>query len=390
MTVMNFDSIRCYNAEEMPVVLERLSNEPQFMNLFKMLSPQSSTDELKKLLINYDNIYDFQKFIVNRFVKMIEKNTTEGVELTGLENIDKNRAVLYISNHRDIVLDAAFLCSQLVDNGVDTVEIGIGDNLLIYPWIEDFVRVNKSFIVRRSPGAKQMLETLQLLSAYIAHTIRDKNQSVWIAQREGRAKDADDRTQESLLKMFNMGGSSGGVVENLAALHICPLTISYEYDPCDYLKAKEFQQKRDNPGHLKSPEDDLLNMKTGLMGYKGRVVYKISPEISSELFDLQEKYPARNELFKAIAQLIDRKIHGNYTIYKVNMIAYDMLHTTERFHQSYSLREKIDFEKYMDKQIEKIDLEEKDTVFLKTKILEMYANPLKNKINAGHKCQRGK
>jgi hypothetical protein len=383
MTVMNFDSIRCYNTEEMPVALERLSNEPQFMNLFKMLSPQSSTDELKKLLINYDNIYDFQKFIVNRFVKMIEKNTTEGVELTGLENIDKNRAVLYISNHRDIVLDAAFLCSQLVDNGVDTVEIGIGDNLLIYPWIEDFVRVNKSFIVRRSPGAKQMLETLQLLSAYIAHTIRDKNQSVWIAQREGRAKDADDRTQESLLKMFNMGGSSGGVVENLAALHICPLTISYEYDPCDYLKAKEFQQKRDNPGHLKSPEDDLLNMKTGLMGYKGRVVYKISPEISSELFDLQEKYPARNELFKAIAQLIDRKIHGNYTIYKVNMIAYDMLHTTERFHQSYSLREKIDFEKYMDKQIEKIDLEEKDTVFLKTKILEMYANPLKNKINAG-------
>lgn len=383
MAVMNFDSIRCYNAEEMPVALERLSNEPQFMNLFKMLSPQSSTDELKKLLINYDNIYDFQKFIVNRFVKMIEKNTTEGVELTGLENIDKNRAVLYISNHRDIVLDAAFLCSQLVDNGVDTVEIGIGDNLLIYPWIEDFVRVNKSFIVRRSPGAKQMLETLQLLSAYIAHTIRDKNQSVWIAQREGRAKDADDRTQESLLKMFNMGGSSGGVVENLAALHICPLTISYEYDPCDYLKAKEFQQKRDNPGHLKSPEDDLLNMKTGLMGYKGRVVYKISPEISSELFDLQEKYPARNELFKAIAQLIDRKIHGNYTIYKVNMIAYDMLHTTERFHQSYSLREKIDFEKYMDKQIEKIDLEEKDTVFLKTKILEMYANPLKNKINAG-------
>ena len=383
MTVMNFDSIRCYNTEEMPVALERLSNEPQFMNLFKMLSPQSSTDELKKLLINYDNIYDFQKFIVNRFVKMVEKNTTEGVELTGLENIDKNRAVLYISNHRDIVLDAAFLCSQLVDNGVDTVEIGIGDNLLIYPWIEDFVRVNKSFIVRRSPGAKQMLETLQLLSAYIAHTIRDKNQSVWIAQREGRAKDADDRTQESLLKMFNMGGSSGGVVENLAALHICPLTISYEYDPCDYLKAKEFQQKRDNPGHLKSPEDDLLNMKTGLMGYKGRVVYKISPEISSELFDLQEKYPARNELFKAIAQLIDRKIHGNYTIYKVNMIAYDMLHTTERFHQSYSLREKIDFEKYMDKQIEKIDLEEKDTVFLKTKILEMYANPLKNKINAG-------
>ena len=381
MTVVNFDSIRCYNAEEMPVVLERLSNEPQFMNLFKIFLSQSSTGELKKLLLSYDNVHDFQKFLVNRFVKMVEKNTTEGVELTGLENVNKNRAVLYISNHRDIVLDAAFLCSQLVDNGMDTVEIAIGDNLLIYPWIEDFVRVNKSFIVRRSPGAKQMLETLQLLSAYITHTIRDKNQSIWIAQREGRAKDADDRTQESLLKMFNMGGS-GSVAENLAALHICPLTISYEYDPCDYLKAKEFQQKRDNPKYLKSPEDDLFNMKTGLMGYKGRVVYTISPEISPELFDLQEKYSGRNELFKAVAQLIDRKIHSNYTIYKVNMIAYDMLHATAKFRQSYSTQEKMDFEKYMHKQIDKIDLEEKDMDFLKTKLLEMYANPLKNKINA--------
>lgn len=378
---MNFDSIRCYDAEEMPVVLERLSNEPQFMTLLKVFLPQSSTSELKKLLLSYNSIYDFQKFIVNRFLKMIEKNTTEGVELTGLENIDQNCAYLYISNHRDIVLDAAFLCRKLVDNDMDTVEIAIGDNLLIYPWIEDFVRVNKSFIVRRSPGAKQMLDALQMLSAYIKHTIRDKNQSIWIAQREGRAKDADDRTQESLLKMFNMGGS-GSIADNLSALHICPLTISYEYDPCDYLKAKEFQQKRDNPDHLKSQEDDLLNMKTGIMGFKGKVVYTLSQEISSELFGLQAAYPNRNELYKAIAQLIDQKIHSNYTIFNVNRIAYDMLHTSEKFQHSYSSQEKTDFETYIDKQIDKIDLVEKDMDFLKLKILEMYANPLHNKINA--------
>jgi len=378
---MNFDSIRCYNAEEIPAALERLSNDPQFMNLLKSFLPQTSMSELKKFLLGYNNIHDFQKFIVNRFVKMIEDGTTQGVALNGLENIEKNRTYLYISNHRDIVLDAAFLCSQLVDNDMDTVEIAIGDNLLIYPWIEDLVRVNKSFIVRRSPGAKQMLDALQMLSAYIKHTIRDKNQSIWIAQREGRAKDADDRTQESLLKMFNMGGSSS-IADNLSALHICPLTISYEYDPCDYLKAKEFQQKRDNPEHLKSKEDDLLNMKTGIMGFKGKVVYTLSQEISSELFGLQAAYPNRNELYKAIAQLIDQKIHSNYTIFNVNRIAYDMLHTSEKFQHSYSSQEKTEFETYIDKQIDKIDLVEKDMDFLKLKILEMYANPLHNKINA--------
>jgi len=282
---MNFDSIRCYNKEEVPEALERLSKNKQFINVLGTVYPLLPKELLKQRLTSFDNADDFQKIMVYPFLQYIESNLTKGIELQGLENIDKSRSYLYVSNHRDILLDSALLCAKLMENDMETVEIAIGDNLLLSPWIEDLVRMNKSFIVRRSPGAKQMLEISKQLSSYMAYTINEKKRSIWIAQREGRAKDSDDRTQESLLKMFNMGGT-GTFAENLAALHICPLSISYEYDPCDYLKAKEFQQKRDNPEHKKSPLDDLLSMKTGVMGYKGKVVYTMCGEISDEILKL--------------------------------------------------------------------------------------------------------
>lgn len=374
---MNFDAIRCYDKEEIPAVLERLSNDKHFINLLSTIYPLLPKELIKQRLVSFDNADDFQKIMVYPFLQYLEANLTKGIKLLGLDKIDKNRSYLYVSNHRDIILDSTLLCGKLIENGMDTVEIAIGDNLLVFSWIEDLVRLNKSFIVRRNPGAKQMLESSRLLSAYMAYTINEKKHSIWIAQREGRAKDSDDRTQESLLKMFNMGGT-GTFTENLAALHICPLSISYEYDPCDYLKAKEFQQKRDNPDHKKSPQDDLLNMKTGVMGFKGRVVYRIAGEISDEIMQLGEEIQNRNELVAAIASLIDAKIHSNYEIYKVNKIAYDMLHESTEYHKSYTLLDKLDFEKYVEMQINKIDLENKDVDFLKIKILEMYANPLRN------------
>ena len=374
---MDFDSIRCYHQNEIPAVLERLRNEKQFINTLGTIYPLLPKDVLRKRLTSFDNTNDFQKIMVYPFLQYIEANLTKGIELHGLQNIDQSRSYLYVSNHRDILLDSALFCAKLIENKLDTVEIAIGDNLLVFPWIEDLVRLNKSFLVRRSPGAKQMLESSKLLSAYIAHTINDKKQSAWIAQREGRAKDSDDKTQESLLKMFNMGGT-GSFAENLAALHICPLSISYEFDPCDYLKAKEFQQKRDNPEHKKSPTDDLLNMKTGVMGYKGKVVYKMAGEISQQIMELGAEITNRNELVAAIAKLIDNSIYANYTIYTVNKIAFDLLHDTTQFEKSYSLLEKLDFEKYLEMQIDKVDLPNKDIDYLKIKMLEMYANPLKN------------
>lgn len=374
---MKFDSISPYSNEQLPAALERLSQNKQFLNVLSTVFPLLPKDVLRERLTSFTVNTDFQKVMIYPFLQYLESNLTKGVELKGIDKLKSERQYLYVSNHRDIILDSAFLCAKLIENGKDTVEIAIGDNLLIFPWIEDLVRVNKSFIVRRSPGAKQMLESSRLLAEYMRFAINEKGQSIWIAQREGRAKDADDKTQESLLKMFNMGGD-GSFAENLSNLHICPLSISYEYDPCDYLKAKEFQLKRDNPEYKKSPADDLLNMKTGVMGYKGKVVYSIAGEISAEVQHLAEKLTTRNELVSATAKLIDTHIYKNYNLFAVNKIAYDLLTQTTTYQQEYSLMEKLDFEKYLEKQIEKIDIENKDIDFLMIKLLEMYANPLKN------------
>lgn len=374
---MNFDPIRSYTREEVPSALERLSQEKQFINLLSTVYPLIPKDVLKTRLLSFTEVNDFQREMVYPFLQYLEATLTKGISLEGHDKVSKDKAYLYISNHRDIVLDSALFCGKLIENGFDTVEIAIGDNLLALPWIEDMVRMNKSFIVRRSPGAKQMLEASTLLSSYIADTINNRNQSAWIAQREGRAKDSNDRTQESLLKMLNMGGS-GSFASNLAALHICPLSISYEYDPCDFLKAKEFQQKRDNPDFVKAPQDDLISMRTGVMGYKGKVVYRIAGEISEDILFLGKNIVNRNELVASVAAMIDRHIYSNYEIYNVNRIAFDLLENRSDFEDKYSLIEKLDFQKYLTQQIEKIDLENKDYDFLMKKLLEMYANPLKN------------
>ncbi|MDX9747673.1 MAG: 1-acyl-sn-glycerol-3-phosphate acyltransferase [Paludibacter sp.] len=374
---MNFDAIRSYNDDEIPAGLERLSQNKQFMNVLSTIYPLIPKDALRQRLTSFKSKNDFQKIMIYPFLQYLEANMTKGIHLKGREKLQEGRNYLYVSNHRDIILDSALLCAKFLENGLDTVEIAIGDNLLIFPWIEDLVRINKSFIVRRSPGAKQMLESSRQMAQYMKYIINEKGQSAWIAQREGRAKDSNDQTQESLLKMFNLCGD-GTFAENLSELHICPLSISYEFDPCDYLKAKEFQQKRDNPEFRKSPQDDLLNMKTGVMGYKGKVVYTLAGEISEEIQQLASTITNRNELVSATAALIDSHIYRNYSIFNVNKIAFDLLEQSNRFASEYSLMEKLDFEKYLGKQIEKIDLDNKDVDFLMIKLLEMYANPLKN------------
>ncbi|OIP82659.1 MAG: acyltransferase [Porphyromonadaceae bacterium CG2_30_38_12] len=380
----NFDEIRCYHDHEVPAALERLSKEKQFMKVLSTVYPLMPKETLKQRLSTFKTKYEFQEKMVYPFLQYINANLTKGIELKGLENIDTSKPYLYISNHRDIILDSALLCYNLINNKMDTVEIAIGDNLLVFPWIEDLVRVNKSFIVKRGLSARSVLESSQRLSHYIAYTLHSKQQSIWLAQREGRAKDANDLTQESLLKMLNMYGTNG-IAKNLAALNICPLTISYEYDPCDYLKAKEFQQKLNNADFKKSPQDDLLHMETGVMGYKGKVIYTMNGNITEELLAMENEFSNKNELVEAIAKRIDYHIHSGFTIYNINKIAFDLLDGSGRFEKEYTLIEKLDFEAYIAKQILKIDLEDKDEDFLTQKMLEMYSNPLINKLKTVEK-----
>ena len=375
----DFEEIRCYRNDEVHAALERLCDEKQFMKVMSTIYPLLPKEVIKQRLMSFQTNYAFQRDMVNPFLQYLEANMTLGIKLNGLEKIDVSTSYLYISNHRDIILDSAFLCGKFIEKKMDTVEIAIGDNLLIYPWIEDLVRVNKSFIVKRGLGARQMLESSKRLSTYIAKTIREK-QSIWIAQREGRAKDSNDRTQESLLKMLNMYGE-GSFIENLIDLNICPLSISYEYDPCDFLKAKEMQLRRDNSCFKKDPQDDLINMQTGVMGYKGNVVYEITGAINVELKKIGNETSSRNEQITLVTELIDRRIHANYNIFANNKIAYDLLRDGKHFTNEYTSTEKANFEKYLALQMAKIQLENKDESFIRTKLLEMYANPLINKMN---------
>ena len=268
------------------------------------------------------------------------------------------------------MLDSAFLDLKLVEAGYPTtVEIGIGDNLLIYPWIKRLVRMNKAFTVRRGLTAHEMFESSQLMSRYIHFAVTHKKENIWIAQREGRAKDSDDRTQESVLKMMAMGG-------DLRELNIVPLTISYEFDPCDYLKAQEFQQKRDNPSFKKSKQDDLDNMKTGILGYKGRVTYHCGTPVNQWIDEIAGL--PKNEFFTTLAQRMDREIHRGYTLYPCNYIAYDELEGGRTQATHYNEADRQRFESYLAGQLEKIHIPGKDESFLRHKLLEMYANPVRN------------
>jgi len=371
----SFDDIAPLRDKEVPEAVTMLLGEENFVKVLEYMFKNHPIDNVKALFRSVKTVRDFQWKISYPFMKMVERQSTSGVVPEKTDTLQKGKNYLFISNHRDITLDSAFLCIILMDVGRETPEIAIGDNLLIYPWIETLVRLNKSFIVRRGVSGRSQLEASRHLSAYIRYALQQKRQSIWLAQRQGRAKDSDDRTQESLLKMLNMSGN-GSIIENMKELNICPLTISYQYDPCDFLKAKEFQQKRDNPDYQKSPTDDLLNMQTGILGFKGKIVYTFGQKLVNELDALQSL--PRAELFASLAQLIDKQIHFNYAVFDTNRIAYDLLFP-EKAAGGYAPEVAAQFETYLNQQIDKIDLPDKDIPFLRHKLLEMYSNPLINK-----------
>ena len=382
-----FNEIRPYEPEEMKQAFEDLLNDRQFNVLMKGFAPWLPKGIRNGLLrlafMGVKTPLDFQKRFMKPIVMYIIRKHTDGCTfddaalrsnfspLTSQPSLLKDRYT-FVSNHRDIVLDSAFLDMKLVENDYPTtVEIGIGDNLLIYPWIKRLVRMNKAFTVRRGLSLRETLAASQLMSRYIHFAVTQKKENIWLAQREGRAKDSDDRTQDAVLKMLAMGG-------DLQELNIVPLTISYEYDPCDYLKAQEFQQKRDNPAFKKSRQDDLDNMKTGIFGYKGRVVYRTAAPVNTWIDELKDL--PKTEYYKAVAERMDKEIHRGYELFPCNYVALDELNGNTANAAHYTNADKQRFENYLAGQMAKITLDNKDESFLRERILTMYANPLINKL----------
>lgn len=373
-----YDDIRPFDPEELPAAFERLLSDAQFQQVLGYLYPGVPLEAVKTKMMACKTNLEFQLAFCYGFLKDLMAKASKGLDMN-VEAVDVTKRYTFVSNHRDIVLDSALLDVLLYDAGFNTTcEIAIGDNLLSLPWVKDLVRLNKSFIVQRSLSPREFLMASKKMAEYMHYVVGEKNDNIWIAQREGRAKDSNDRTQPSILKMMAMGGE-GSPVDRLRQLHIVPLAISYEYDPCDFLKAAEFQLRRDVPGWKKTALDDVNSMRTGIMGYKGGVHYHCAPCIDGFLDNLSPDIP-KTKVFDVIAEHIDKEIFRNYRLYPSNYIALDMLEGNEAHAGRYTAEDKAVFEKYLQGQIARIDIPNKDEAFLRERMLTMYANPARNSL----------
>lgn len=377
-----YKDIAPYEDHEFENKMRDLVKEPGFEHAVKYVMPDVNYEDFCKELLKVTTQHDFQHSVMIPFLNMLVMKTTAGVKEVNFDSLDREVSRTYITNHRDIVLDASFLNLCLVRTGHHTCEIAIGNNLLIYNWIEELVKLNKSFIVKRNLRITQALEAAKQLSSYMHYCISTKHESMWIAQREGRAKDSNDLTQESLVKMLSLTGG-GSVADNLKSLHITPVSISYEYDPCDFLKATEYLQKERDPEFHKSERDDLFSMETGILGYKGHVVFTAGHCVNDALDGIDPD--DRQECIHAVATEIDRQIHGGYHIFPGNYIAYDRVEATNRFADRYTQEDVTKFDTYINQQLDKVELTDvtpSERDFMTQMIYRMYANPLRNKIAA--------
>ena len=381
MKDLDFSDIAPYDDSVFHQKMEELVKEPGFLHAVNYTMPKEDVPMLIEELLRIDNKYDFQRQVMFPFLEMLVKKTTSGITMGGIKYLNPSLNYTFITNHRDIMLDASFLNLAFLRKGIPASEVAIGNNLLIYPWIEDLVRLNKSFIVKRNTSFREGLLAAKHLSAYIHFTILDKHESIWIAQREGRAKDSSDHTQESLVKMLALGGE-GAFMDRLKEINLMPVAISYEYDPNDYLKAKEFLLRRRDPDFKKSQRDDLFSMETGLLQFKGKVHFQLTPRINARIDQIGD-FRDVNTAAKYVCLLIDQAIHRSYEIFVINYVAYDMLNGGNRFARKYTDAERDAVENYMNSQLDKIDLPDittEEREYLRTMMLTMYANPLKNKL----------
>lgn len=375
-----FDSIRPFVSEELPEVYDRLLENPGFQKAVGFVFPETPFEQIAAKIRACKTNLEFQKEFCYPILQKLVMTKSLGCSMDS-SAISIKRRYTFVSNHRDIVLDSALLSKLLLDMGFETTcEIAIGDNLLSIPWVKDLVRINKSFTVERALHSVEMYRASKRMSEYMHFAIDKKNENVWIAQREGRAKDANDLTQPAILKMMVMGGE-GTLVERLMSLHIVPVTISYEFDPCDYLKAREFQLKRDIPFWTKTAQDDNESMAVGINGFKGHIHYHCAPSIDGWLQKLNINVP-KNQIFDDIAAYIDLQIHKNYKIFPNNYIALDLLEKSKEYNKMYTAEQRRLFEQYITGQIAKINIENKDEAFLRECMLKMYANPLRNYLTA--------
>ncbi len=371
----DFENLRPYYDHEAPEAMKRMVSYDTYYQAMAYLWPQISKEEALEKGLQTKSPYEFQTKFMSEAIWKIVNSTSDGLTWSGLDKLDRNKSYLFIANHRDILLDSAILQIILDKEDFETSEITFGSNLMEKGFITDFGRMNRMFTVKREGTVKELYDISCQLSAYIRHVIVDKNTSVWIAQRNGRTKDGNDLTQTGLLKMLNISGQKN-FIENFKELNIVPLTISFEYEPCDDLKVQEAYLSSLHTKYVKAPGEDLNSILTGIKQPKGKIHLAFGKPIQEELLMI-DKAPNDNEKIKLLVASIDKQIHLNYKLNAVNYIAYDLLNDTNVFENNYTTLEKENFMAYMHTKTK--DLKGEPEI-LKNLFMTLYANSIVNKL----------
>jgi len=369
-----YEDLRPYRDEEIPAAMERLADYGMLKDICDYTFPEIPLDSIRAAILSSNTSDEFQIAFGLPLLKRIIDTTMSAFTYGGTVNIENLKGHLYMSNHRDIVLDGALLQYVMYDNGLSTTEITFGSNLISPGFIEDFGRSNKMFKIVRGGSNRDLVQNSQILSAHL-HEVVGEGRSIWISQRDGRTKDGNDRTDQGLIKMLAMSGSGSNTYESLSELNIIPFAISYEYESCDALKAREIYISR-RGAYTKQPGEDLRSILTGIQQYKGEVHLELcKPVTGIEIAALEGDN--NNEILRNMATLIDRRIMSAYKLYGTNYIAYDIRNGSPAFSDKYTAPEREEFNRYLKKQASSIEGDQDEILDI---LLDIYANPVANKL----------
>ncbi len=369
----NFDDIRPYSEAEARQAYYKLMDDKRFQDAIVKCLPDYTIDDFRRDFEHWHSIDEVQIGFDKRFMDVFTKQFATGLTFSGIENIDPAQAYLFISNHRDITFDPAMLQYYFFLEHRRTSKIAIGDNLIATPVLSEFARLNKMFLVLRSGSLREKLQNFKRLSAYIQHSLFEENESVWIAQRDGRTKDGNDYTKQGLVKMVSMGHDRD-LIETLKRMNITPMTISYEYEPCAQFKARELALSENGVHYQKRPGEDFDSIKEGIFGQKGHITLTIGKPLKEELDTIPQDINNNDKLFH-VCHLIDKQIYAAYKLYPNNYIAHDIRDNDERYRDCYTAEEKEKFEQYLERKSVVQDVAREK---MRTYLLRIYATPVDN------------
>lgn len=372
--MQRFDAIRPFYDSEINTAILKVTDHPMMKALMNFAFPGMADEQWKEQLSKTHSTRDFQcNFIYQALMQVLQKSS-DGMTTSGFETLEANTSYLFISNHRDIILDTSLLNACLFDHGLVMTASAIGDNLVQKEFLYILSKLNRNFLVQRGLTPREMLQSSKLLAEYIGNLLQRENRSVWIAQREGRTKDGNDATHQGVLKMLGMGSDEAYLMDYFKKVKIVPVSISYEYDPTDALKIPQLLAEANKETYVKHKNEDFTTLMSGIMGQKKRIHIHVGKVLNEELDIIKAEFDNTNKQIQALAQIIDDSIIQSYKLWPTNYIAYDVLHKSDVYKHLYTESEKSLFERRLEMRIDE------DHPVQRAGFLAMYANPVVNKL----------